>query len=77
MKMLSEEKELRLNLRGGYYPDSIPSQKKILSKLIRSLVKAVREDCAKVAESFHLQCENDQPEATWAVDKIIAAIRAK
>lgn len=41
---LKEEVALRLNLRGGYYPDSIPAQKKVLSRLIADLVRAVRAD---------------------------------
>jgi ferritin-like protein len=48
MKMLAEEKNLRNFLRGGYTPESIPEEKKLLSSLINSLVKAVREDCAVI-----------------------------
>lgn len=68
--MLKEEKELRRYCNNICSRGNIPGvlQQSVFMRKITALVKAVREDCAKVAEGFHLECENDQPEATWADD---------
>jgi hypothetical protein len=72
--MLKEERELRKYLRESVtddYPDEFINIRREWGKLITLLVRAVREDCAKVAEEIKHEYGCAAP------DKIAAAIRGK
>jgi hypothetical protein len=70
--MMKEEKELRRLLN----PDGRKVHKG-LNDAITALVKAVREDCAKVADSFYgKKATCDDPECAGP-GRIAAAIRRK
>jgi hypothetical protein len=68
--MMREEQHLRNFLRGGYNPDSIPEEKKLLSSLIRALVRACYEDAANRGNKAYMDGE-------VVYDAIMAAIRRK
>ena len=75
--MLKAEKALRecvrqTNLIDDKHGDAI---NRMNSKLISVLVKAVREDCAKVAEGFRYEYDNTEVRGADACRTIAAAIR--
>ena len=66
--MLKEEKELRNFFKGDPFHYCTKESNKTINNLITALVRAVREDCARVAES----------DPHWVGRKhIAAAIRGK
>ena len=77
MKMLEEQKELLDWARPIIYPTGA-TDRSVLNQLVDELVKAVREDCAKVALS---QVWNGEPydnmTKNMAAEDIAAAIRKR
>ena len=69
MKMLREERELRKRCM----EEDFFLNPKVRGKLITALVKAVREDAAKVADKY-VGCDNDSGDVG---SDIAAAIRRK
>jgi len=76
--MLKEEKALRKDIREDMKIQS--STEKWLLKRITALVRAVREDCAKVAEQGQCNIQEWSEEVLFegnAYEEIAAAIRGK
>lgn len=77
--MLKEERELRKWAKE--YLHIYPERSKLLLKDITALVRAVREDAAKVAEEYCTIKHGGDPSKTWydarTAERIAATIRAK
>jgi len=77
--MLKEEKELRkcvrqTNLVDGKHGDAI---NRMNSRLIRALVRAVREDCARLAEDCMKHNKQYKDVHGFVCEYIAAAIRGR
>jgi hypothetical protein len=76
--MMKEEKELRKWVRWATCDLPDAEEKRFAFKTITALIRAVREECAKVADSFH---EPPYPSTTSSMytvpQKIAIAIRRK
>jgi hypothetical protein len=70
--MLKEERQLREYLRAAvrYKCHFTPATNREMYALTTALVRAVREDCAKVAEEYAAECTDDS-------HAIAAAIRGR